>query len=407
MKIVITNKIFDKFAGFLLALLLAMPVIRTYLLVVPSTALILPIIGLLAIAMIRQYSDKRFLFNINTLVYLSLNAILIAFLILSVFWRDYTFYFSDDLVNLFLILSLLVSVALSFNKNSSIYFLDWVIVFAVITTLLLFYQYIQVGNLSGYGITGYLQKARLIGAGALIAFCKLLFDKQSTNKLYLTVTIFLFIGLAFSLARGSLLSVILLAVIILLYYYSVDKRKSFSIYQWFKNKSSRIVGLGFIGVIIFAAFQVERTASRLNRLLSGGELSGPRAEIWENSIKGIFESPFLGYGLGSSGIISGSGYPHNLFLQVMIDGGIIAAVLLMLVCVFPYLRITQLLFADSLKSYLWLPFIVCYTFMIFEFSKSYDFYSARDFFAFGIVFIIAIEQMKKTLSGSEGRYQFS
>jgi len=395
MKITLKSKNIDLIAGFLLALLLAMPIIRTYLEMVPATVLLLPIIGLLMVAVLRQCSNKVFLFNINTIVFFTISALLIIFLMLSIFWRKYDFSLVQDILNLVLILILLVSIALSFNKVSSIYFLDWVIVFAAIATILLFYQYIQVGNIRGYGITGYLQTARLIGVGSLIVFCRLLFNKQANTKLYLTLSIFLFIGLAFSLARGALFSVMLLAIVILLYYFHLDNKRSFSIFQWFKNKSSRIFSLGFIAIIIFAAFQVERTASRLNRLLTGGELTGPRAELWGNSVKGILESPYIGYGLGSSGVISGSAYPHNLFLQVMIDGGIVATILLLLACIIPYVRTMQLLSTNSLKSYIWLPFLACYTFLLFEFSKSGNFYAARDMFAFGIVSVIVIEQMKK------------
>lgn len=56
-------------------------------------------------------------------------------------------------------------------------------------------------------------------------------------------------------------------------------------------------------------------------LLDEGDVSSGRIEIAKEAIKAITKRPFYGYGIGSFDNYSG-GYPHNLFLHFLYEGGI-------------------------------------------------------------------------------------
>jgi O-antigen ligase len=144
-----------------------------------------------------------------------------------------------------------------------------------------------------------------------------------------------------------------------------------------------------IGGIIFVALQVERTARRLRRLVSGSELeAGGRGALWTTSIENIVQSPITGYGLGTSGIMAGAHeahYPHNLFLQVWLDGGIISFLLLLGLVVFPFLYALWQLIRGRLPSNHWIVYPALFLFLFLEYSKSSNFYTGRFLLVTGIV----------------------
>ncbi len=390
----IKAKYFDHINGFALAFLAALPVIRTDIIAAPVFVLLLPALIMFSVSVVKLITQKKLLFFKNVLLQYYLILSLFLFLLISIFWRSFDFGITQDIASMLFILITVTAVLLSFNIKSISYFLNWVIAFAVFATLLLIYQYIQVGNLRGYGISGYLTKAQLIGAGALIAFYKLLYFKSTNNKLYSFYVLLLFVGLALSLARGALLSAVLIAIGMAIFYFKTNKVKSYSIIEWFSNMSVRIASVGLVGILIVLAMQIERTALRLQRLFTGGEIAGPRSELWSNSVTGISEAPFFGYGVGSSGIISSGQatyYPHNLFLQVSIDGGIVALIILTIVCLYPIFRTVSLYISKKLKSHLWIPLFACYIFMFMEYSKSMNFYDARIFISIGLILVITVE----------------
>ena len=70
------------------------------------------------------------------------------------------------------------------------------------------------------------------------------------------------------------------------------------------------------------------------------ELTTGRLQIWANVIHAITRSPILGYGPGQMPVVApfyGMGQPHNLFLQVLLDWGLIGLACVLIVTFF-YLR---------------------------------------------------------------------
>lgn len=387
-------KTLDRINGFSLALLAAMPIIRTdiwsggpvYLLIFPSVLLI-------ATGLLKIYSKGTKIFDAYTVSYFYLITLLFVFLIISASWSVSNVPVEQDIQKILFLLFISVSVLISFNKESAYFFLKWIIIFAFFVTFFLFYKYFTTQSLRGYLDIGYLAWSQLIGMGAITSFAMLLFSPEYKGKRAGFITVFLFIGLAISLARGALIVGVGLAVIMTLYYFKTNKKKSYSLTEWFKNKSFRILGFFSIGIVILAASQIERTASRFLDLL-GGSLGG-REGMWLNSIYGFLEAPLIGYGLGNSGMVSvgrPNYYPHNMFLQVLIDGGIIPAILLTIICLYPIIRTYTFFKKHHLTYKLWIPILSMYIFLFAEYFKSSNFYESRVFFAVAILLVIVTEK---------------
>jgi len=392
------EKHLDRINGFAFAMLLAMPVIRNDIIALPAPAVILPAFILLLTAGIRLFNYGTVKFSINSIGYFYFVMLLFLYLLLSGFWHSFGLSLTQDIIKILFIVFVSTSVILTFNLRAAEHFINWVIFFSVIATILLISYYIQAASLRGYGIGNYLTRAQLIGVGALACYSKLLFNPSSHRKLYLFLTGLLFLGLALSLARAAFLTGVVLAVIITMFYFYTHKVKSYSLTQWFINKSTRIISFIFVGLVILVALQVERTAERLRNLL-GGSL-GARQDLWENSVIGFLDAPVIGYGLGSSGMVSFNSatyYPHNLYLQVLIDGGIIAFLILFLITIYPLIYAFRLYKKGFLKikTYIWIPIITCYSFLLLEFAKSSNFYDARVFVALGVVSVIVIDQLRR------------
>jgi O-antigen ligase len=274
----------------------------------------------------------------------------------------------------------------------------YVVGFAV--AVFVFGSYLQAGSLRGYGSVlagSYLVTARVLGLGAVAASLRLMTRGGWSTPLALTAAV-LITALGFSLARGALLStlgILLLTAIFLALRLPTHRE---TIWAWLRSRIKKIsLGFGVIAVIglaIVAALQVERNAVRLRRMFSGNELEvGGRGALWSTSLENITESPILGYGLGSSGVMAGAHegyYPHNLFLQVWLDGGIVAFLLLAVLLAFPFGHAAWYLRRNGLKSSVWIEYLGLFTFLILEYSKSTDFYTARLLVIVGVMAVWAV-----------------
>ena len=147
------------------------------------------------------------------------------------------------------------------------------------------------------------------------------------------------------------------------------------------------------------ALQVGRTKARLLRMLSGNELEeGGRGAMWREALGYIQDSPFLGYGLSSNGLlVSGTevAHPHNMFLQVWLDGGALAVITLLLILmvpVFSFLR--NLGGAGRINEALLFPFVGMFFFLFLEYSKSGNFYTARGLFIFALCVVFLAEKRR-------------
>ena len=100
-----------------------------------------------------------------------------------------------------------------------------------------------------------------------------------------------------------------------------------------KNIFKFLVVIIFLGIIIVFITNLiaevptlSQSFDRILRIFKAGEINyestSGRTLIYKESIKKILESPLIGYGISSAPYI-GIGQPHQMFLEILIDGGII------------------------------------------------------------------------------------
>lgn len=374
-----------------------MPMLRTQL-PIPSVGLLIPIVMVFGLGAIKLFSTGKLYILTNVAGHFYFIILLFVYLLASTLWNPLDVSMGDTVLKIILIIITVISVIISINQRVTHHFINGVIFFAVFAAITLFTEYMRLGNFSGYRLSDTLVRPQLMGLGTIFSVSKLLFFSNIRRKRYMVIVGFLLLGLAFGGARGALILSFGICMLLLAYFFYITNPKSYSIGEWIKNKSLRIASVSSIILIIFAALQIERTAHKMRRLFFGGELLyGGRAELWTQSFLNYLDSPIIGHGLRSSGILSNgeSGYyPHNLFLEALLDGGIIAFVLLTVVCFYPLIRGIELFRKQRLNSMLWLPLMSGYVFLIMEFSKSNSFYEGRILFALGVLFLIVVEKAK-------------
>jgi len=391
----IKQKYLDHFTGFSLALLAAFPVVRENLIPLPGQAMVIPVAFLYVSGILRLFHDGNKIFKWKVIIYTYAIYLLFFFLILSVAWRHYPVDTNDDLIKVLFILILLPALLLSFNERALDYFFNWIVLYGIYVTFVYIYDYAMVANLRGWavGTSAYLVRSFLIGMGALIALSKLLFYDNINKKLYGFIAFFLYFGLAIALGRAALLAAVFLGFILIAIYYRNNWPKSYSYIEYFKNKSTLIMVMLLFGSVAFAVTQIERTFSRLMRLFTGAEFRTHRVQLWQDAFIGFFDAPIFGHGLSNSGAVINFNYPHNLYLQMMVDGGLIAFILIFFISLYPLLIAYNAYKKQLLKSKYWLPLLSCYIFYLINYSLATNFYDGRMLIALGLIIVIVINNL--------------
>lgn len=391
----IKQKYLDHFTGFSLALLAAFPVVRENLIPLPGQAMVIPLFFLYVSGIIRLYVDGNKLFKWNVIIYTYSIYLMFLFLFLSVIWSYYPVQINADLQNIFFILVMLPAILFSFNIRVLDYFFSWIVLYGIYVTIIYIQDYIRAANLRGWSLdaSAYLVRSFLIGMGALIALSKLLFYPNVNKKLYAFITLFLYFGLAIALGRAALLGAIVIGFVLVFYYYRNNWLKSYSYIEYFKNKSSLIIVMLFFGFVAFAVTQIERTFSRLMRLFTGAEFRTGRVQLWKDAFWGYFDAPLFGHGLSNSGAVINFNYPHNLYLQIMVDGGLIALILLLFITLYPLVLAYNAYRKKLLKSLVWIPLISCYVFYLINFLLAMNFYEGRILLAFGLIIVLVVHNV--------------
>lgn len=332
-------------------------------------------------------SKTNIINNVVLLNYTVLMAVFFSWQMFSVIWTHSTEQYKNDLV---LIAGILIVVGLMYivlNNEVVHLFKIYTISFCFIAALYIIFESFLSKLLYITPIRDfYLTAGITIGIGFLLSVACFLF---SIDKLALWGGLSGIFAIALSSipSRGSLISVTLITFLLIFFSFKLTKN-DIKIYK--KILVKFFAGaLPAVSVIFMLAIQRDWNRARLLRIadLSHELEVGGRGEIWTNALNAIIENPIFGYGLGSSWLFTDrvSSYPHNLFLQVWIDGGIIGLLLLIVVLVFP---IIVYLKSDKKESkFTIIPFLCCYIFIIFDYSKSHDFYTSRSLFIFGFILI--------------------
>lgn len=177
-------------------------------------------------------------------------------------------------------------------------------------------------------------------------------NKNIIIKIIALIVTILYTGLFFIIAsRGALVALILF---ITFYYINSAKSK--------KTRYARMVILFSLLIIISLSFgliieYVHHYLDRqginvlaINRIIYALEIDAPidsgRFDLYKQAIEQFKNSPLWGNGIGSFN--NYSEYPHNLFLQIMVEGGLFAIIPFMLIF---FIGFFYLLSSDYNSSY--------------------------------------------------------
>ncbi|MDQ3460105.1 MAG: O-antigen ligase family protein [Deinococcota bacterium] len=360
-----------------------------------AQAQILVVLALVALAFYSSSRPQAAAVPRPVLLYAAVSIVLFWWLMISSAWTLSQAQFRNDITSLWLLIALVLALTFSLTPGSVRRLLRYGCLASAALGVYILSGYLLSGDFSGYTSVVrnfYLGAAMAVGIGAVGASLQWLVAEQPRWPWGLAALLLL-PALALSLARGALISatlVILLFALLALLSRPPGAGSS--------GRRDRLLGLGLVlaalSLTVFMAFQVDFTRAKLEELLAG-EI-GERQAIWETALASVEEAGLVGHGLGSSGLISEgreSGYPHNLFLQVWLDAGLLGLLALLLIALLPFYLFLRRLWRRDLRHDLrhslhqdlaWLPFLGIYLFLLLEYSKSFNFYSARSLFIFGI-----------------------
>lgn len=170
------------------------------------------------------------------------------------------------------------------------------------------------------------------------------------------------VGIAFLIAlgsRGAILGVLLSVLLLLLY----RKNKKLRILSF---KSLLVVVLLITIVFFFepiVTFVYEKLLDHnissyslmrmANSLSEGSSLSSGRDEIYAVTISGIKNNLIIGSGIGSFDNYSGA-YPHNIFLQILYEGGLFFGIPLIALILYSIYSLNQEITIETRLLYIYL-----------------------------------------------------
>lgn len=269
----------------------------------------------LALFIIFIFFDKKnfkFLkFSLMDFVYYLFFIILIISMLIS---KNYDInYFMVTFISFFL-----VFVFSNYKNSQNIIYIysKYLCIFLLLTLFKSFDYFINV-DISNFMKTIYDKQLGYIGLGETFLYSgTFLWTYFLFKKNYVTLSLLIFnIFLLFILgSRGAFFSFLIIIILSIILKKDINKYLKFFVYSIF-----------FIFLVLnLQGFFGERY--QINKLLSSPSISsyeyGGRIFIYSESIRLIKENP-LGIGLGSFSKVTPYSYPHNIFLEIFVELGII------------------------------------------------------------------------------------
>lgn len=183
--------------------------------------------------------------------------------------------------------------------------------------------------------TRYLGLGRVIGLGSIVLFIYAI--SATRSKMRRLLFLVLFFGHVATLlvigGRGPLLATV--AGLLVPVYFGTDwdmMRAKVSVQRYVKPIIASLF-VSIVGVILFLPSGALTTILRLQVLFSNdvGASAGMRIQMYEQALEIWSVHPFGGAGIGGWPVLAGWGdqkmYPHNLFLEILSEYGIIGFIL--------------------------------------------------------------------------------
>ena len=348
---------------------------------------------LLVYAIDRLFRKKKI--NTDIVIYLLVLCAFCAWLIFSSLWTVSTYFYQENIKHLLFFMVIGFSIAVVTNQRVQDYTILWIIFFALLAALGVFYGYWKKGDLSGSGMVlskHYPVISMLVGFGAVSTIALWAKSESKTSRgIFGALSLLLYLAVGFSISRGALIASTLVGVLASIYML-VSKKRLFKAVDGKKRVAKKgVLSIGFILIhplIAFvAAFSVGHSAGKLLRVFSGTELAvSGRGEWYRAAWANIREAPIIGYGLGSNGLMAGAAeksYPHNFILQVWLDGGVVALAFLMLLLFLPVWSVYKNRKIDT-HNYCWVAPAAIWLTCLLLYFKSSDFYTARPIIITGL-----------------------
>ena len=166
-----------------------------------------------------------------------------------------------------------------------------------------------------------------------ICFLYVLFDFKCKNILYkilkfgiLSIFIFLIINTG---ARGPTISLLFTIFISCLFYFFKNKIRIIYLFMFLLSMIIFFLSINLINSDNFLITRYEGIDRLMNsyqniKMLNFDELSKDRLYLYKNAYKNFLEKPFFGKGIGNN--TYGGMYPHNSFMEIAAEVGIVGFV---------------------------------------------------------------------------------
>lgn len=311
--------------------------------------------------------------------WLILGLIIVLLIFLSSLFNDTLTHSAQHLFNLSTVMALGMIFCFYIDPKSAKFFLIILFLLSIITGI-----YIVRGAVlyssnfrMGYDdIKSYLFIAMYANLGVVISLALLLFYKAN-RKILGVIFMLCLASVVFSLSRGALITLIIIPFLFFLIW---TKRLGLS---FLSRKTITFIGISVLLIIAATWLLPEYTTSRLLRLFFNEygtvevNLMDTRKNLWIEYFSDIVESPFLGYGAG----YWYPNYPHNIFIQLWLDGGVFAAIAGLLFFTLPIIvMVYRLIFSE--RDDIWLPSAVLGAYLVFfiDYMKSHEIYTGITLF---------------------------
>lgn len=360
-------------------------------------------LGITTIFVVKKiFNNPKLLNNIlklHNLLYL----ILLILALFSFFYaQNFELYFVKTLKLVILTTTAFIYPQILFeNKKSLEIFLITLVVIGVLISILMLPIILNrgssIGNI-GLNDASYLSIGRILSVAIIILFYMYI-DRVKSYK-YKTITLASFFIVAFSLfssgSRMPILSTIFTLLLSIIYLVVIGKLK---VKNPINIKRTTIITCIFLVMFLWASLKgfFNTTIVRFIVLFQGdGIVSASargRIDRFNEAVSIWINKPVLGQGFGSFGEIYAKGvhdYPHNLFLEVLSELGMVGFIVITILLIRSLIHIIQMMKDENIrKNYIFITVVSLYLITFINSMVSGDINSNRIMFTFlSLIFVL-------------------